>query len=114
MSETIRISDSEFYSEVKSTAAIQTRSIGDQALHWMKIGKAIEESSSFDYNHVKAALKGELPVEKLTVEERIFFENKFFENFNDNIEKDFANHFESLKEVDIFYGMDEDDNIITE
>ena len=38
MSATIKISDDQFFQQIKATSKIQTRSIGDQALHWMKIG----------------------------------------------------------------------------
>lgn len=114
MAETIRISDSEFYSSVKSTAVIQTRSIGDQALHWMKIGKAIEESANFDYKHVQAALTGSLSVDDLSAEEQAVFMDDFDEALNSNLADDFAKHFENLKGVDNFHGMDDNGNIISE
>lgn len=113
MAQTIRISDDDFYTAVKETAEIQTRSIGEQATHWMKIGKAIEESNNFSYHHVKEALTGARSVDDLTAEEQAVFMDDFDEAINGNLANDFAAHFNSLENVDNFHGMNENGDIIS-
>ncbi|MEL7030599.1 MAG: hypothetical protein AAGL49_15645, partial [Pseudomonadota bacterium] len=56
---------------IREEAAVQNRSIAGQIAHWVRIGREIERSSSFDYAKVRAALSAELSPDDLTPEEQI-------------------------------------------
>jgi hypothetical protein len=111
MSATIKISDDHFYRVVKDTAKTQTRSIGDQSLHWMKIGKAIEESVRFDYKKVTAALEGKILYDDLSAEEQIIHSVNFDEIMCGDMSEQFTKHFSELDEVDKLYGINDNGDI---
>lgn len=50
------------------------RSLAGQVEYWARIGRAIEHSGQFDYNHITRALKAEIPVDGLTAYEKPVFD----------------------------------------
>lgn len=76
MAQTIRLNDIDI-AQAREAAAINSRSIASQISHWMKIGRIVEASPSFDIRRVQAALKAEIDVDSLSEEERVVFEEEF-------------------------------------
>lgn len=83
VSRSIKISYDEM-SHVEEEAKLQKRSIGGQAEHWIRIGRAIEESPQFNYGHVKEALQGLVSPDDLSGEENAVFSDEFFASFTIN------------------------------
>ncbi len=54
---------------VRREAEVQSRSVAGQIAHWLKIGRAIEQSASFDHARVVAALEGQLDTVELSAAE---------------------------------------------
>jgi len=107
VAKSIRVSD-EIFSEIEAESSVSSRSLNGQAEHWIKIGKAIEQSESFSYQHVKQALSAQRPLDSLSLEEQ----EVFFKEFDDLMVA------EPSSEEAAFYanlkgpGMDEAGNII--
>ena len=72
MAQSIKISDKEV-DILRAEAPLRSRSIGGQAEHWLRIGRAIERSPSFNYQRITQALKGLLNPDVLTAEEQEVF-----------------------------------------
>ncbi|MDF1721691.1 MAG: hypothetical protein P1U65_13545 [Minwuia sp.] len=68
MAQSVKLSD-EVMALVRRESSLQSRSVAGQITHWLRIGRAIEESGSFDNRRVIAALEASSPPEDLTVEE---------------------------------------------
>ncbi len=69
MAKSIKISDEEM-DLVREEAALSSRSIGAQVMHWARIGRSIERSRFFTYARVRRALSGRLDPDALTAEEQ--------------------------------------------
>ena len=69
MSRTVKMSD-EMVSIAENETLISGRSLAGQVEYWAKIGRAIEQSPTFDYQRVKAALTAQIPYDDLTGEEQ--------------------------------------------
>ncbi|MGJ8625215.1 MAG: TA system antitoxin ParD family protein [Yoonia sp.] len=68
MAQSIKLSD-DVMSVVRRSADLQSRSVAGQITHWINIGRAIEQSGAFDYQHINAALAGTLSPDELSAEE---------------------------------------------
>jgi hypothetical protein len=55
MAQSVKIADEEM-EIVRKESAVQSRSIAGQIAHWLRIGRAIERSPTFDYARFRAAL----------------------------------------------------------
>lgn len=73
MSTSIRLSK-ELAMVSRAESKLMHRSQSGQLEHWVQIGRAIEHSGAFNYNQVALALKGQLPVDELTVYEKPVFD----------------------------------------
>jgi ParD-like antitoxin of type II bacterial toxin-antitoxin system len=69
MAQSVKLSDHEM-AQVRRHARLNSRSVAGQITHWMKIGRAIEQSPSFDYRRVSAALESALSPDELSAEEQ--------------------------------------------
>jgi len=65
----IRISE-ELAHTSKAESQLMQRSQAGQIEYWARIGRAIEHSGQFDYQHIAGALKGEVAVDQLTSYEK--------------------------------------------
>lgn len=65
----IRVSE-ELANTSKAESQIMQRSQAGQIEYWARIGRAIEHSGQFDYQHIARALKGEIAVDDLTAYEK--------------------------------------------
>lgn len=69
MAVTIKVSDEKIVQQVRKESELMSRSIGDQAAHWMRIGRFIEQSALFDMAKIKAILQGQLSPDHLASNE---------------------------------------------
>ena len=56
MAQTVKLAD-EIMALVRREARLNGRSLTGQVTHWLKIGRAIERSGSFDYARITAVLE---------------------------------------------------------
>ena len=79
MAQSIKLSD-DVMSVVRRESGLQSRSVAGQITHWINIGRAIEKSSAFDYQHINAALAGTLSPDELSAEEQEVWFAQFAED----------------------------------
>ncbi len=59
---------------VRKESGLQSRSVAGQITHWLKIGRAIEKSRDFDYQHISKVLEAEMSPDELSAgEQEIWF-----------------------------------------
>ncbi len=114
MENTIIISDKAFYNELQKAAADKSITMGEQALRWMKIGKALEASAQVNDQNVEAALSGQLAYDELTAEEQRCFMANLGTAVDNSLKKNFTKHLNSLDNVAYFHGLNENGEIISE
>lgn len=96
---------------LRKEASISSRSIAGQVEHWLRIGRAIEKSSEFSYQHIRDALSGLTSPDELSPEEQ----EVYFSDFSDSLweasaeEKAFYNE---RRKQGLGVGLDEDDNLV--
>lgn len=64
MAQSVKLAD-DIMALVRREADLHSRSVAGQITHWMKIGRAIEHSGSFDHARITAALEGSLDTTQL-------------------------------------------------
>lgn len=64
MAQSVKLSD-EIMALVRREADLHSRSVAGQITHWLKLGRAIEQSGRFDHARVTAALEGRLDTTQL-------------------------------------------------
>ncbi len=69
MAQSIKISNAEM-EVLRDESKTFGRSIAGQAEHWMRIGRAIEQSDHFNYRKIQAVLKGTLNPDHLNRDEQ--------------------------------------------
>ncbi len=80
MAQSVKLGD-DVMSVVRRESGLQSRSVAGQITHWINIGRAIEKSGTFDYQHINAALTAELSPDALSAEEQ----EVWFEQFTENV-----------------------------
>jgi len=78
MGQSVKLAD-DVMEMVRRESGLQSRSIAGQITHWLKIGRAIEQSSAFDYARIRAALDGTVSPDTLTGEEQEIWAADFAE-----------------------------------
>ena len=68
MAQSVKLAD-EVMALVRREAELHSRSVAGQITHWLKIGRAIEQSGTYDHARVTAALEGRLDTTQLRAEE---------------------------------------------
>ncbi len=110
MPKSIKISDEEM-NFLREEASLYSRSIAGQAEHWLRIGRAIEKSPSFNYQHIRDALSGLISPDELSAEEQEIF----FDEFSDAMwevtpEQELA--FQKQLGLGKFAGLDDNGKVI--
>lgn len=77
MARTIKLSDNEMRA-IEQEATLTNRSLSGQAEHWLRIGRAIERSPNFNYEHIKAALASLLAYDELSGPEQEAYLAEFY------------------------------------
>ena len=81
MAQTVKLPDN-IMIDIREEAALQSRSLASQVVHWIKLGRQLESRPGMDIVKIRAALKGELNPDFLTGEEQV----AFFEQSNSEFE----------------------------
>jgi hypothetical protein len=69
MAQSVKLAD-DVMAHVRRQAHLNSRSVAGQITHWVSIGRAIEQSPSFDYRRIGAALEAALSPDSLGAEEQ--------------------------------------------
>jgi len=110
MPQAVRIDD-DLIEQARIEIEVTNRSIGAQIEFWARIGRAIERSTGFDYDRVKTALKAELPLDELTEQEHVVFDEMFFASLLKPSEIEDA-FFAKMREEGRGVGMDENGELV--
>jgi hypothetical protein len=110
MTQAVKISDAEM-NAIKAAAEVNQRSISDQAEHWIRLGRAVEQDPRFGHVQIQEALNGLRPPSSLTDEQQEAFLDEF-EARLDNVSKAEAEFWEYRRRSGVGVGMDEDGNLI--
>ncbi|ETD81451.1 TA system antitoxin ParD family protein [Rhodobacter capsulatus] len=78
MAQSVKLAD-DVMAAVRREADLQSRSVAGQITHWLRLGKAIEQSGAYDHARVTAALDGRLDPVELREEEAIAWLDAFTE-----------------------------------
>ena len=76
MAQSVKLAD-DIMALVRHEANLHSRSLAGQITHWLKIGRAIERSGSFDHARITAALEGRLDTTELGDEEEAVWLDAF-------------------------------------
>ncbi|MEM7711721.1 MAG: hypothetical protein AAF264_13450 [Pseudomonadota bacterium] len=91
MAQSLKLSDS-VMALVRREAELQSRSVAGQVTHWLKIGRAIEQSGSYDHARLTAVLEGRLDTTHLRQEEETAWLDAFTEKMGQPSEAEEAFH----------------------
>lgn len=110
MAQSVKLAD-DVMAAVRREAELQSRSVAGQITHWMRLGRAIEQSGAYDHARVTAALKGKLDPAELREEESIAWLDGFTEKMSapSAAEKAF---FEKRRKLGQGVGLDAAGNIV--
>ena len=89
MGQSIKLAD-EVMEMARRESEVQSRSLTGQITHWVKIGRAIEQSSAFDYARVRAALDGAVSPDTLSGDEQEVWAAGFAEQMTQPAETEIA------------------------
>ncbi len=78
MAQSVKLAD-DIMALIRREADLQSRSVAGQITHWVRIGRAIERSGSFDHARINAALEGRLDTTELSPEEEAAWLDGFTE-----------------------------------
>lgn len=81
MAQSVKLAD-DVMAAVRREAELQSRSVAGQITHWMRLGRAIEQSGAYDHARVTAALEGRLDPVELREEESIAWLDAFTEKMS--------------------------------
>lgn len=76
MAQSVKLAD-DIMALVRREAELQSRSVAGQLTHWVKIGRAVERSGTFDHAKVMAALEAGVDTTDLTEEEEAAWLDEF-------------------------------------
>lgn len=89
MARSVKIAD-DVMALVRRESALQSRSIAGQIAHWIRIGRAIERSDTFDYRRIRAALEASLSPDDLSAEEQEVWFAEFADAMTEATEQELA------------------------
>lgn len=81
MARSVKLAD-DVIATVRREADIHSRSVAGQITHWLRLGRAIEQSGAYDHARVTAALEGRLDTADLREEEAITWLDAFSEKMS--------------------------------
>lgn len=70
MAQSVKLAD-DVMALVRREAELNSRSVAGQITHWLRLGRAIEQSGAYDHARVTAALEGRLDTVELREEEAV-------------------------------------------
>lgn len=81
MAQSVKLTD-DVMAAVRREAELHSRSVAGQITHWVRLGRAIEQSGAYDHARVTAALDGHLDTVELREEEAIAWLDAFTEKMS--------------------------------
>lgn len=81
MAQSVKLAD-DVMAQVRREAELHSRSVAGQITHWLRLGRAIEQSGAYDHARVTAALEGRLDTVELGEEEEIAWIDAFTEKMS--------------------------------
>lgn len=118
MAVTIKVADENIVQLVRKESELMSRSIGDQAAHWMRIGRFVEQSPLFDMAKIKAILQGQMSPDFLSSDEEAAVYLGMFES--DMLEENTAYtneqqaYYLQRQQQGLGAGLDESGNVVTQ
>ena len=91
MAQSVKLAD-DVMALVRREAELHSRSVAGQITHWLKIGRAIEQSGIYDHARVTAALEGRLDTTQLREEEEAAWLDAFTRKMGQPSEAEVAFH----------------------
>ena len=76
MAQSVKLAD-DIMALVRREAELHSRSVAGQITHWLKLGRAIEQSGAFDHARITAALAGQLDTSELGRDEEAVWLDAF-------------------------------------
>jgi hypothetical protein len=81
MAQSVKLAD-DVIEVVRREAKLHSRSVAGQITHWLRLGRAIEQSGAYDHERVTEALDGRLDTVDLREEEAIAWLDAFTEKMS--------------------------------
>ena len=81
MAQSVKLAD-DVLALVRREADLQSRSVAGQVTHWLRLGRAIEQSGAYDHRRVAAALDGRLDTVELREDEQLAWLEAFTEKMS--------------------------------
>jgi hypothetical protein len=81
MAQSVKLAD-DVMATVRREAELHSRSVAGQITHWLRLGRAIEQSGAYDHARVTAALEGRLDTVELRDEEAVAWLDAFTEKMS--------------------------------
>ena len=110
MAQSVKISDEEMQL-VRREAQLSSRSIAGQITHWMRIGRSIERSPSFNYADIRDALEGRRSPDELSGEEQELYIEELIATASTPTPEQQA-FFAERRQLGLGAGIDPDGNLI--
>jgi hypothetical protein len=110
MAQSVKLAD-DVMAAVRREAELQSRSVAGQITHWMRLGRAIEQSGAYDHARVTAALEGRLDPAELREEESIAWLDAFTEKMSTASASEQA-FFEKRQKLGRGVGLDAAGNLV--
>lgn len=112
MAQSIKLAD-DIMKIVRRESELQSRSVAGQVAHWVRIGRAIEQSGHFDHARITAALAGQTETSTLTSEEKDVWLDSFVEKMGQP-GPDEKSYFAGRRQLGLGVGLDAAGNLICE
>lgn len=81
MAQSVKLAD-EVMAAVRREAELHSRSVAGQITHWLRLGRAIEQSGAYSHARMTAALEGRLDTVELREEEATAWLDAFTEKMS--------------------------------
>ena len=110
MAQSVKLAD-DIMALVRREADVQSRSVAGQITHWLKLGRAIEHSGTFDYGRITDALEGKIDPAELGDEEGAAWLDAFTAKMSEPSEQERA-FFERRQKLGLGVGLDAGGNLV--
>lgn len=112
MAQSIKLAD-DIMTIIRRESELQSRSVAGQVAHWVRIGRAIEQSGHFDHARITAALAGQIETTALTSEEKDVWLDSFVEKMGQP-GSDEKSYFGERRQLGFGVGLDAAGNLVCE
>lgn len=110
MAQSVKLAD-DLVAAARREAELHSRSVAGQITHWLRLGRAIEQSGAYDHARVTAALEGRLDTVELRDEEATAWLDAFTEKMSTPSPSEQA-FFAQRRKLGRGVGLDADGNLI--